>query len=243
MITLTYTTPFIIPIITHPYIFHLSSFCICIYICIYICICIYIYITLTGTGLYDWDAYKWIAGTMGFGGNLTEYENNDRGGGGGRRRGGAPSSSRGDGSADKDGSGERSGLYGAAPADDNIDADHKACSIHLDLALDSAVLWSAERPHVYTLVVSLINTRDDVTVQSESSRLAFRTIDIKNGLLRINHRPITIRGVNFHEHDPIRGHAVSPQLTEADIKLMKRHNFNAVRTSHYPQAGTYAKYL
>ncbi len=108
--------------------------------------------------------------------------------------------------------------------------------MHLDLALDSAVLWCAERPHVYTLVVSLVSARDNTIVQAESCRLAFRTIDIKNGLLRVNHRPITIRGVNFHEHDPIRGHAVSPQLIEADIKLMKRHNFNAVRTSHYPQA-------
>ena len=55
------------------------------------------------------------------------------------------------------------------------------------------------------------------------------------GLLRINHSPLTVRGVNIHEHDPMRGHMVSPQLVEADVKLMKRNNFNAVRTSHYPQ--------
>ena len=62
------------------------------------------------------------------------------------------------------------------------------------------------------------------------------TIDITGGLLRINHQPILIRGVNLHEHDPMRGHLVSPELLEADVKLMKRNNFNAVRTSHYPQS-------
>ncbi len=108
--------------------------------------------------------------------------------------------------------------------------------IHSDLSLDSAVLWSAEKPHTYTLVVSLVNLQDGIKVQCESCRLGFRTIDINNGLLRVNHRPITIRGVNLHEHDPIRGHYISPRLIEADIKLMKRNNFNAVRTSHYPQS-------
>eukprot|EP01035_Chromulina_nebulosa_P017617 gene17617-23193_t len=60
-------------------------------------------------------------------------------------------------------------------------------------------------------------------------------IDISNGLLRVNQRPIMIRGVNIHEHDPVSGHTVSNQVIEADIKLLKRNNFNAIRTSHYPQ--------
>lgn len=104
------------------------------------------------------------------------------------------------------------------------------------LTLNSPNLWSAERPHVYTLVVSLRNARDGLIMQAESCRLAFRTIDISNGLLRLNQRPLLIRGVNYHEHDPTTGHTIPQSLVEADIKLMKRNNFNAVRLSHYPQA-------
>ena len=67
------------------------------------------------------------------------------------------------------------------------------------------------------------------------SRVAFRTLTIRNGVLLINGGRLQVRGVNWHEHDPLTGHYVRPQLLEADIKLMKRNNFNAVRTSHYPQ--------
>ena len=103
------------------------------------------------------------------------------------------------------------------------------------LTVNSPILWSAERPFIYTLVISLRNTLDNTIIQSESCRIAFRSIDISNGLFRINQRPIMIRGVNLLEHDPITGHYVSPKLIESDIKLMKRNNFNAIRTSHYPQ--------
>lgn len=101
---------------------------------------------------------------------------------------------------------------------------------------NTPTLWSAERPYVYTLVVSLRNSRDGSLVQAESCRLAFRMIDISNGLLRINQRPTIIRGVNYHEHDPVTGHYVSQHLVETDVKLMKRNNFNAIRLSHYPHA-------
>lgn len=104
------------------------------------------------------------------------------------------------------------------------------------LNLNSPNSWSAERPHIYTLVISLKNSRDNSIVQAESCRLGFVTVDISNGLMRVNQRPVMIRGVNLHEHDPISGHAVSPALLEADIKLMKRNNFNAIRTSHYPHS-------
>ena len=100
----------------------------------------------------------------------------------------------------------------------------------------SPTLWTAESPHVYTLVVSLRNSRDNTVVQAESCRLGFRTVEIAEGFLKVNQKPIMVRGVNYHEHDPVQGHTVSSQLLEADIKLMKRYNFNAVRTSHYPQA-------
>jgi hypothetical protein len=73
-------------------------------------------------------------------------------------------------------------------------------------------------------------------LQSESCRVGLRTVEITTaGVLTVNDRRLTVRGVNLHEHDPVLGHVVTPQLLEADVLLMKRHNFNAVRTSHYPQ--------
>mmetsp|Transcript_13788 Transcript_13788/g.22820 ORF Transcript_13788/g.22820 Transcript_13788/m.22820 type:complete len:1982 (+) Transcript_13788:151-6096(+) len=95
-------------------------------------------------------------------------------------------------------------------------------------------LWSAERPNVYTLVMSLRNTTDGSIVQAESCRVAFRSVDVNYGLLRVNAKPLMIRGTNLYEHDPYRGSAVSPRVMEADIQLMKRNNINAIRTANYP---------
>jgi beta-galactosidase len=115
------------------------------------------------------------------------------------------------------------------------DADGNV-TVHMTLNVHAPTLWSAERPHLYTLVFALFHTSNDAAVvQAESCRLGFREISISNGQWRVNQRPIMIRGVNYHEHDPVKGHTVSAELLEADIKLMKRANFNAVRTSHYPQ--------
>lgn len=110
--------------------------------------------------------------------------------------------------------------------------------ISQQLRVKNPVLWSSERPHLYTIVICLSSTNDGQIVQAESCRLGLRTIDIRNGLLRINNSPILVRGTNIHEHDPVMGHVVSAQLIEADIKLMKRNNFNSLRTSHYPHSNT-----
>ena len=95
-------------------------------------------------------------------------------------------------------------------------------------------LWSAERPHVYTLVMILKNTTDGSVLQAESCRVTFRTVDINYGLLRVNLKPIMIRGANMHEHDPYKGCCVSRSVMEADVQLMKRNNINAIRTALHP---------
>ena len=96
--------------------------------------------------------------------------------------------------------------------------------------------WSAEQPNVYTLVMSLRNTTDGSVVQSESCRVTFRSVDVNYGLLRINAKPIMIRGTNLHEHDPYKGCSVSQRVVEYDIQLMKRSNINAIRTVNYPHS-------
>ncbi len=93
--------------------------------------------------------------------------------------------------------------------------------------------WSAETPNLYMLLVELYDARGAI-IQSTYQRIGFRTVEMKNGLVSVNGKPITIRGVNRHEHDPETFHVVSHESMERDIVLMKRNNINALRTSHYP---------
>ncbi|MGD8867305.1 MAG: glycoside hydrolase family 2 TIM barrel-domain containing protein [Gemmatimonadales bacterium] len=93
--------------------------------------------------------------------------------------------------------------------------------------------WTAETPNLYTLLLTLAD-ESGATVEVITSRVGFRTVEIKDGLLQVNGVPITIKGVNRHEHDPVTGHVVSEEMMLLDMQLMKQFNLNAVRTSHYP---------
>jgi beta-galactosidase len=94
-------------------------------------------------------------------------------------------------------------------------------------------LWTAETPNLYRLVLSL---RDDsgAIVESVGSDVGFREIEITSGQFLISGKPIHLRGVNRHEHDPALGHVMTDERMIEDIKLMKQANINAVRTAHYP---------
>jgi len=93
--------------------------------------------------------------------------------------------------------------------------------------------WSAETPNLYTLVLTLKDGEGNV-MEHLSSRVGFRTSEIKYGKLLVNGKAVTLKGVNRHEHDEYEGHAVSEEIMLKDIELMKLYNVNAVRTSHYP---------
>ncbi|MFD7659432.1 glycoside hydrolase family 2 TIM barrel-domain containing protein [Actinosynnema sp. NPDC059797] len=94
-------------------------------------------------------------------------------------------------------------------------------------------LWSAEHPNLYTAVLHLRDPSGAVT-QTASARVGFREFALSGGLMRINGRPVSLRGTNRHETDPDRGQAVTREDMVRDIVLMKRLNINAVRTAHYP---------
>jgi len=96
-------------------------------------------------------------------------------------------------------------------------------------------LWSSEAPSLYTVVVSLISPEGEL-VEATSCRVGFRRVEMGDRELLINGRPVMIRGMNRHEHDPLRGKAVTREGMLADVKLMKQFNVNAVRASHYPNA-------
>jgi len=93
--------------------------------------------------------------------------------------------------------------------------------------------WTAETPILHSLIISLLDERGRIT-EVVGCRVGFRTVEIRDGLLQVNGVPITLKGVNRHEHEPDTGRVVSEAMMRRDIELMKRHNINAVRTSHYP---------
>jgi beta-galactosidase len=100
-------------------------------------------------------------------------------------------------------------------------------------AIGAPKTWTAESPHLYTLIVSLIDEGGQV-VEAIPQKVGFRKVEMKDGQLMVNGRPILIKGTNRHEHDADTGHAVTVEQMLRDVRLMKRHNLNAVRTSHYP---------
>jgi beta-galactosidase len=101
------------------------------------------------------------------------------------------------------------------------------------IAIENPRKWTAETPNLYRCVVSLEDGQGN-TVDVEGYDIGFRKVEIIDGQLCVNGKPLLIRGVNRHEHHPETGHAVTESDMIVDIKLMKQNNFNAVRTAHYP---------
>ena len=95
--------------------------------------------------------------------------------------------------------------------------------------LDGVEPWSAEQPRLYAAEVATDAERAGV-------RVGFRTVALTDGRWTVNGTPITLHGVNRHEWDPDTGRAVPEPVMRQDLLLMKQHNVNAVRTSHYPPA-------
>ena len=93
--------------------------------------------------------------------------------------------------------------------------------------------WTAETPNLYKVILSLRKSASEL-LEIRSANFGFRNVEIINKKLCINSKPINIKGLNRHEHDPVTGHVVSKELMELDIKLMKENNINTVRTAHYP---------
>ncbi len=97
------------------------------------------------------------------------------------------------------------------------------------LEVPAPVLWNAEHPAQYTLV---LETPDECIVQM----VGLRKIEVIDGVVYLNGVNIKFRGVNRHDSDPVTGYTISREQALLDLALMKRHNVNAIRTSHYPNA-------
>ncbi|GHV91112.1 hypothetical protein AGMMS50268_16150 [Spirochaetia bacterium] len=102
----------------------------------------------------------------------------------------------------------------------------------VELVLKNPKLWSHEEPNLYVIEVSVF--REGKHIESAAFTTAFRTVCVANRELLINGKAVLIKGVNRHEHDEKTGKTLSMESMIRDIMLLKQHNFNAVRTCHYP---------
>jgi beta-galactosidase len=95
--------------------------------------------------------------------------------------------------------------------------------------------WSSEEPNLYTLVMTLKDANGNIT-ESKSCKVGFRSIEFskENGKMLINGKETYVYGINRHDHNPIRGKAVTREDIKEDIATIKKFNFNFIRTSHYP---------
>lgn len=130
--------------------------------------------------------------------------------------------------------------------EDILDLEHKAARMNewypqrgprkmgrMSAVLKSPQRWTAETPYLYRLELSL-QAADGKTIERAEQPVGFRSIEIKEGRMLVNGKPVRFRGVNRHEHDPRTGRVMSEARMLQDILLMKQANINAVRTSHYP---------
>ena len=97
------------------------------------------------------------------------------------------------------------------------------------LEIASPELWNTENPYLYKLI---LETENEVIVD----HIALRKIEIKDKVIYLNGQKIKFRGVNRHDSDPVTGFTINPEQITTDLTLMKQHNFNAIRSSHYPNA-------
>ena len=97
------------------------------------------------------------------------------------------------------------------------------------LEIASPELWNTENPYLYKLI---LETENEVIV----AHIALRKIEIKDQVIYLNGQKIKFRGVNRHDSDPVTGFTINPEQITTDLTLMKQHNFNAIRSSHYPNA-------
>lgn len=129
--------------------------------------------------------------------------------------------------------GEGTLLVEASRGGEAIDAVVRIPELGLELAagtemtIPGVAAWTAETPKLYEGSV-------EAPGETVSVKVGFRTISIDDGQFKVNGRRILLRGVNRHEHDPRLGRVVTSERMEHELRLMKRHNINAIRTSHYP---------
>lgn len=111
----------------------------------------------------------------------------------------------------------------------------KAGNIAVSMPVENPAKWSAEQPNLYSLMATVYNAKGEVT-EVIAQPVGFRSVEIKNSQVLVNGKPVLFKGADRHEMDPDGGYHVSRERMIQDIELLKKFNFNAVRTSHYPNS-------
>jgi beta-galactosidase len=103
--------------------------------------------------------------------------------------------------------------------------------IHFEIPVAEPKKWTAETPYLYAVEISVAT---ETRTHKVSQKIGFRKVELKSGLICVNGTPIKLSGVNRHDHHPLFGRAVPLDFVRQDLFLMKKHNINALRCSHYP---------
>jgi beta-galactosidase len=98
--------------------------------------------------------------------------------------------------------------------------------------ISNGLLWTAETPHLYSVELSLLD--GNAPIHNIDTHLGIRITEVKHGNLLVNNKAILLRGMNRHDNNSVRGRAVNGEDVKHDLLLMKKHNVNAIRCSHYP---------
>jgi len=115
-----------------------------------------------------------------------------------------------------------------------LNESKEALEAYVSSELEEVSPWSAENPNLYSMTVAL-KDEEGKTIEIVGQKVGFRRLEIKDGQFLVNGKAIYFKGVNLHEHHDRKGHVVDEKTMLKDIRTMKMHNINAVRTSHYPQ--------
>ncbi len=116
--------------------------------------------------------------------------------------------------------------------DGQIQEKPAAGQVEFSVELPGARRWNAETPNLYPVYITLL--KDGEAVEIHSKKMGFRDLRIDGNRLLVNDTPITLKGINRHEHDPKNGRAITVERIETELKLLKDFNVNAIRTAHYP---------
>jgi beta-galactosidase/evolved beta-galactosidase subunit alpha len=132
-------------------------------------------------------------------------------------------------------------LLDAGPEPGSADGPRAAATVEpgaealvvLERSVEEPRTWTAETPNLYTLVL-VLRDQDGIVTEALSCRIGFRRVEVTGGSLLVNGKRVILKGVNRHDHHPLLGKTVPWECMVRDVELMKQHNINTVRTSHYP---------
>lgn len=118
-----------------------------------------------------------------------------------------------------------------------LDRRTRRCDLHTETSvtfdLPAPETWNAENPYLYDLVITVF--QGDKEIEVHTKKIGLRESAVIDGLFCVNEHPIVFCGANRHEYDPQNGRAITCEQIEKELRLLKSCNFNAIRTSHYPQ--------